>query len=300
MRVPLSWLREYVDVDLPAGELAHRLTMAGVEVGDIVEIGSWGDCVVGEVLSKRPHPQADRLSLCVVNAGDGELEVVCGAPNVAQGQKICFARVGAVLYNTHSGRHEALKPARIRGVVSNGMICSELELGLGEGHEGIVVLPDDAPVGAPLDDYMGDTILELELTPNRLDCLSILGVAHEVAALTGKRAAPPDVSYPEDGPPVADGVAISIADPDLCRRYTATVIRCISVGPSPAWMQERLTRAGVRPINNVVDATNYVMLEFNQPLHAFDYQKVKDRTVIVPPRPPRPSACKPWTASTAA
>ena len=189
MRVPLSWLREYVEVELAAGELAHRLTMAGVEVGDVIEIGSWGDCVVGHVLSVGPHPQADRLSLCRVNDGAGELEVVCGAPNVAAGQKICFARVGAVLYNAHSGKHEALKPARIRGVVSNGMICSELELGLGEGHEGIVVLSDDAPVGTPLDDYLGDTILELELTPNRLDCLSILGVAHEVAALTGKRVA---------------------------------------------------------------------------------------------------------------
>ena len=236
---------------------------------------------MGEVLSVRPHPQADRLSLCQVATGVDQLEVVCGAPNVAAGQKVCFARVGAVLYNTHSGRHEELKPARIRGVVSEGMICSELELGLGEGHEGIVVLPEDAPLGVPLDDYMGDTILELELTPNRLDCLSILGTAHEVAALTGKTVTPPSVEYPEDGPPVSDGVSISIADPDLCRRYTATVIRGISIGPSPAWVQERLNRSGVRPINNVVDATNYVMLEFNQPLHAFDYQCVKDHTVIV-------------------
>ena len=281
MKVPLSWLREYVDVDLPPGELAHRLTMAGVEVGDVIEIGPWDGCVVGEVLSVRPHPQADRLSLCQVATGVDQLEVVCGAPNVAAGQKVCFARVGAVLYNTHSGRHEELKAARIRGVVSEGMICSELELGLGEGHEGIVVLPEDAPLGIPLDDYMGDTILELELTPNRLDCLSILGTAHEVGALTGKTVTHPEVAYPEDGPPVSDGVSISIADPDLCRRYTAAVIRGISIGPSPTWMQERLTRAGVRPINNVVDVTNYVMLEFNQPLHAFDYRRVKDRTVIV-------------------
>ncbi len=281
MRVPLSWLREYVDVDLTPGELAHRLTMAGVEVGDVIEIGPWDGCVVGEVLSVRPHPQADRLSLCQVTTGVDQLEVVCGAPNVAAGQKVCFARVGAVLYNTHSGRHEELKAARIRGVVSEGMICSELELGLGEGHEGIVVLPEGAPLGVPLDEYLGDTILELELTPNRLDCLSVLGTAHEVGALTGKTVTPPNVEYPEDGPPVGDGVSISIADPDLCRRYTATVIRGISVGPSPAWMQERLTRAGVRPINNVVDVTNYVMLEFNQPLHAFDYRRVKGRTVIV-------------------
>ena len=281
MRVPLSWLREYVDIDTPADELAHRLTMAGVEVGDVIEIGSWGDCVVGQVLSVRPHPQADRLSLCQVGTGAEELEVVCGAPNVALGQKICFARVGAVLYNTHSGKHEPLKPARIRGIVSQGMICSELELGLGEGHEGIVVLPDEAPLGTPLDEYLGDTVLELELTPNRLDCLSLLGVAHEVAALTGKQVTSPEVDYPENGPPISEDVSISIADPDLCRRYTATLIKGIEIAPSPSWMQDRLTRAGVRPINNVVDVTNYVMLEFNQPLHAFDYRKVKDCTVIV-------------------
>jgi phenylalanyl-tRNA synthetase beta chain len=281
MKVPLSWLREYVEVDLPARELAHRLTMAGVEVGEVIEIGGWNECLVGQVTALRPHPQADRLSLCRVNTGAGELEVVCGAPNVALNQKVCFAGVGARLYNAHSGRHEALKPARIRGVVSQGMICSPLELGLGEDHTGIIVLPDDAPVGLPLDQYLGDAILDLEVTPNRLDCLSILGVAHEVAALTGKDVREPEVSYPEAGPPITDAVRISIADPDLCQRYTASLIRGVTIGPSPHWLQERLTRAGMRPINNVVDVTNYVMLEFNQPLHAFDFDRLEASTIIV-------------------
>ena len=275
-------MREYVDVDLPPHELAHRLTMAGVEVGEVTELGGWESCCVGEVLEVNPHPNADSLQLCRVNPGDGsEIEVVCGAPNVAAGQKICFARVGAHLFNTHSGRHETLKAARIRGVVSEGMICSELELGLGEAHEGIVVLPEDAPLGMALDDYLGDTILDLEITPNRLDCFSILGVAHEIGAITGKEVRVPEVSYREDGPPIIDEAMVSVADPDLCPRYTASLIQGLKIGPSPQWLQDRLTRAGLRPINNVVDVTNYVMLEFNQPLHAFDLDKVRDRTIIV-------------------
>ena len=282
MQIPLSWLREYVDIDLPPHELAHRLTMAGVEVGEVTELGGWDNCCVGEVLEVNPHPNADTLRLCRVNPGNGEeMEVVCGAPNVAAGQKICFARVGANLYNTHSGRQETLRAARIRGVVSEGMICSELELGLGDNHEGIVVLPDDAPMGMPLDDYLGDTILDLEVTPNRLDCFSILGVAHEIGALTGKQVRVPEVQYPEDGPPITGEAIVSVADPDLCHRYTASLIQGLKIGPSPQWLQDRLVRAGLRPISNVVDVTNYVMLEFNQPLHAFDLDKVRDKTVIV-------------------
>jgi len=281
MKVPLSWLRDYVGIDLPVDELAHRLTMAGVEVGEVLRSGDWTECFVGQVMDVRPHPQADRLTLCRVNTGAGELEVVCGAPNVAANQKICFAKVGANLFNAHSGKHESLKPARIRGVVSQGMICSELELGLGEDHAGIIVLPDDAPVGAPLDSYLGDTVLDLEVTPNRLDCLSILGVAHEVAALAGGAVREPDSSYPEEGTPVSEQVTITIADPDLCHRYTASLIDGVSIGPSPHWLQERLTKAGLRPINNVVDVTNYVMLEYNQPLHAFNFDRLQEGTIIV-------------------
>ena len=281
MKVPLSWLRQYVNVDIPADELAHRLTMAGVEVGEVQETGGWSEVYVGSVSAVRPHPNADRLRLCTVTTGSDEMEVVCGAPNVAEGQKICFARVGAYLYNAHSQRHETLAAARIRGVESQGMICSELELGLGDDHTGIIVLPDDAPLGEPLSDYMGDTIMDLELTPNRLDCLSMLGVAHEVAALTGGAVTEPEIAYEESGLHIEERVSISIADPGLCHRYTATVIDGVNIGPSPQWLQDRLTRAGLRPISNVVDVTNFVMLEYNQPLHAFDLGAVKDATVIV-------------------
>ena len=282
MLIPFSWLSEYVDIMLPPDEVAHRLTMAGIEVGDVITRGGWDNCVVGYVRSTRPHPNADTLTLCLVDPGDGpELEVVCGAPNVAAGQNICFARPGAFLLNTHTGRQEELKPARIRGVVSEGMICSEAELGLSNEHDGIIVLPADAAPGDPLNAVLGDTFLELELTPNRGDCLSILGVARELGAITGQPVRVPEIGYPEDGPPVDTLAKVTIADPDLCLRYTASVITGIQIAPSPAWMQDRLTRAGLRPINNVVDVTNYVMLEFNQPLHAFDLATVTDRHVVV-------------------
>ena len=281
MKVPLSWLRQYVDVDLPPQELAHRLTMAGIEVGEVDVIGGWTEVFVGHVKGVRPHPNADRLRLCVVTTGSEEMEVVCGAPNVAAEQNICFAKVGANVYNTHTERYETLEAATIRGVESQGMICSAVELGLGDDHAGIIVLPDDAPVGTLLDDYLGDVVLDLELTPNRLDCLSILGVAHEVAALTGKAVREPETKYEESGAAISDQVKISVADPDLCRRYTASLLQGVKIGPSPQWLQDRLTRAGLRPINNVVDVTNFVMLEYNQPLHSFDYDLIKDHTVIV-------------------
>jgi len=281
MKVPLSWLKQYVDVDLPAQDLAHRLTMAGIEVGEVEVIGGWSEVFVGQVTGVRPHPNADRLRLCVVSTGSDELEVVCGAPNVAAGQNICFAKVGANIYNTHTERHEVLEAAKIRGVESRGMICSAVELGLGDDHSGIIELPEDAPVGALLVDYLGDTVLDLELTPNRLDCLSVLGVAHEVAALTGKTVKEPETNYKEAGAPITEQIYISVESPELCRRYTASLLQGVKIGPSPQWLQDRLTRAGLRPINNVVDVTNFVMLEYNQPLHSFDYDLIKDATVIV-------------------
>ena len=282
MLIPFSWLSEYVDITLPPDELAHRLTMGGIEVGDVVTRGGWDGCVVGYVRATRPHPNADTLTLCEVDPGDGSpLEVVCGAPNVAAGQKICFARPGVTLLNMHTGRREELKPARIRGIVSEGMICSEAELEISDEHEGIIVLPDDAEVGAVLDDVLGDTFLELELTPNRGDCLSMLGVAREIGAITGQEVRVPEIAYAESDTPVSELAKVSIADPDLCLRYTASVVTGIAIGPSPHWLQDRLIRAGLRPINNVVDVTNYVMLEFNQPLHAFDLDTVTDRHVVV-------------------
>ena len=238
--------------------------------------------VVGHVLKVDPHPNADRLSLPTVDIGDGgTATVVCGAPNVAAGQKIAFAREGARLFSPHSGKMDTLKRARIRGVESAGMVCSPLELGLGEDHDGILVLDDEAPIGTPLSDYLGDAVLDAEVTSNRPDCLSILGIAHEVAAITGESVTEPDHAYAESDEDIEDQATIEIADPDLCYRYTASLISGVNIGPSPQWLRDALTRAGQRPINNVVDITNYVMLEYGQPLHAFDFDTCKDRTIIV-------------------
>ncbi len=281
MKVPLSWLKEYVEINVPVAELAHRLTMAGTEVASVSTIGGWTNCYVGFVSDVVQHPNADRLTLCTVDTGEKQMQVVCGAPNVAKGQKIAFAEVGAELFNTHSGKVEPLKAAKIRGVVSEGMICSEQELRIGDDHTGILVLPEDAPVGAPLSDYMGDHVLDLEVTPNRPDCLSMLGVAREVAAVTSTSVHEPEASYPEEGSPIGSQVNVEVADPDLCPRYTASLITGLQVEPSPRWFQDRLIKAGLRPINNVVDVTNYVMLEYNQPLHAFDYTTMKENKIVV-------------------
>ena len=282
MKVSLKWLREYVPVTLPPEELAHRLTMAGIEVGEIHTVGgSWDSIFVGRVARVIKHPNADRLTLCTVDLPNETFEVVCGAPNVAEGQNIAFARLGARLLDGHSGKTMTLKAAKIRGVVSQGMICSEKELGLSEEHEGILVLSPDAPLGAPLIDHLGDSILELEVTPNRPDCLSMLGVAWEVAALTGAVVSMPEISYEEHGSPIEKLASVEIADPDLCARYTASVVTGLEVAESPHWMQERLLAAGMRPINNIVDITNYVMLEYGQPLHAFDYDGIEDGKITV-------------------
>ncbi|MEX0762911.1 MAG: phenylalanine--tRNA ligase subunit beta [Dehalococcoidia bacterium] len=281
MRIPLSWLREYVRVDLAPEDLAHRLTMAGTEVGAIERTGDWSNVVVGLVKQVKPHPDADRLRLVTVYNGDSEVEVVCGAPNVAEGQKIAYASVGAELIDGHTGKPSKLKRSKIRGVVSEGMVCSEKELGLGESHEGILVLDPDAETGTPLGDVIGETILDLELTPNRPDCLGVLGIAREVAALTGAQLVEPPIDYEQAGQSVDSLAKVVIEAPDLCPRYTASVISGIKIGPSPQWLAGRLRAVGERPINNVVDVTNYVMFEMGQPLHAFDFDKVVDKTVLV-------------------
>lgn len=283
MRVPLKWLADYVDVSLPTKELAHRLTMAGLAVERIESSGGdWEGISVGLVTAVDPHPNADRLRLTTVELGGGErMTVVCGAPNVAAGQKVAFARTGARLIDGHTGESTVLKSAVIRGVESAGMVCSEKELGISDEHTGILVLPDDAPVGMPLAQYMGDTILDVDVTPNRPDCLSMMGIAREVAALSGTSACEPDISYPEEGLAIAGRASVEIADPDLCSRYVATLVEDVKIGPSPAWMQERLIAAGMRPINTVVDITNYVMLELGQPLHAFDFERLGEGKVVV-------------------
>lgn len=287
MRAPIGWLREYVDINLPVEDLAERLTLAGLEVKSVDRIGDWWDrerVVVGQVVRVDPHPNADRLTLPVVDYGGPQtIQVVTGAPNIKVGEagaKVVLALTGARLIDGHSEERRwiTLKPGRIRGVASEGMVCSEKELDLSEEHEGILILPDDAPLGMPLTDYLGDTVLDIDLTPNLARCLSIIGIAREVAALTG---APLKLKRPEmvvEGPAAADQIDVVIDDPDLCPRYAATVIRGIKLGPSPFWMQRRLQLCGVRPISNIVDITNYVMLEWGQPLHAFDYNRLRGPT----------------------
>ena len=270
-------------VSLEPKELAHKLTMAGLEVGNVEEVGeAWEGVRVGKVREVNKHPNADRLSLCTVGLPGETHEVVCGAPNVAAGQNIAFAKVGAQLFDGHSGKSVKLKAAKIRGVVSNGMICSEKRAWDVRGTRGhsSSCRRTHRP-GMPLFEYLGDSILELELTPNRPDCLSMLGVAQEVAALTGEQIMTPNVSYEEEARSAVDLASVEIADPDLCSRYTASIVTGLKVGPSPVWMQERLKACGMRPINNVVDITNYVMMEYGQPLHAFDYDKIKDHKIIV-------------------
>lgn len=285
MKIPVSWLKRYVSVSAPPANLAHRLTMAGVEVHGIDMIGDEWDpnkITVGQITKTDRHPNADRLTLPTIDLGQNEtITVVCGAPNLKPGQKIAFAKEGASLFNAKTKRLEILKKATIRGIESKGMVCSPLELGLGEDHDGIMVLNDDAPVGTSLVDYLGDTILDIDVTPNRPDCLSVLGIAREVAATTGQTVTEPNAVYSENGPAIENELRIEIANPEFCSRYTASLISGVEIGPSPRWMQEILRKVGQRPINNIVDITNYVMLEYGQPLHAFDFDQISGNSIFV-------------------
>jgi phenylalanyl-tRNA synthetase beta chain len=282
MKVSLKWLKDYVDIKLTIGELAARLTMAGLEVKGIQTVGgTWDNVVIGEVVALNPHPNADRLKLATVNLGTEQVTTVCGAPNISLGQRVTFAHIGARLIDPHTGEAVVLEPAKIRGVVSEGMVCSEKELGISDSHEGILVLPPEAPIGVPLGAYLGDVILDLDITPNRPDCLSVIGIAREIAVLTGEPLCLPEIHYEETEKPIDSFASVDIVDPDPCPRYCASLVTGIKIAPSPSWLQQRLNNCGMRPINNVVDVTNYVMLEYGQPLHAFDYQKLKGRQIIV-------------------
>jgi phenylalanyl-tRNA synthetase beta chain len=282
MKISLKWLKDYIDIGISPKDLADRLMMSGNEVKAVETTGAgWEHVVIARILSVNPHPNADRLRLATVTTGTEEHTVVCGAPNLNTGDKIVFATLGAELKDGHTGQMIRLKPAKIRGVESKGMICSEMELGISQNHEGILVLPADAPLGAALSDYLGDTVIDLDVTPNRPDCLSIIGIAREAAALTGGNLHIPAVSYVEIDDPVEKCISIEIQAPDLCRRYCATLIRDVVIKPSPQWMQDRLISSGMRPINNIVDISNYVMLEYGQPLHTFDYDKISGKKIIV-------------------
>lgn len=277
MRVSLSWLNELVRVDVPAARLAEMLSMSGTKVETIVEPAKdISGVVVAEVLAIADHPNADNLVLVDV-ALPGESErVVCGVRNFSVGDRVPYARIGARLPGLE------ISERKIRGEVSRGMLCSGAELGISKDHAGILVLPPDAEVGTDVSSVLGldDTMLELELTPDRPDCTGMIGIAREVAALLGHELQLPDASA-EAGGSSPSGVAVKIADAEGCPRYLARYVEDVTVGTSPSWMSSRLLAAGIRPISNVVDATNYVMLETGQPLHAFDADKIKDRSIVV-------------------
>lgn len=280
MRVSYKWLSEYVDLSgYTADQLAEMLTRSGVEV-DQVEYLNKGveQVVVGRVVTKEQHPNADKLSVCTVDVGEAEhLQIVCGAPNVAAGQKVPVALVGAILPGDFK-----IKRAKLRGVESQGMICSAQELGMNDRllpkafQEGILVLPEHVEVGKNIVELLGldDAVLELDLTPNRSDCLSMIGVAYEVSAIIDRPLTLPALHLEESALKASDRLTVAIQDVDHCSHYTARVIDQLTIGPAPLWMQNRLLRAGIRPINNIVDITNYVMLECGQPLHAFDAERI--------------------------
>jgi phenylalanyl-tRNA synthetase beta chain len=315
MKVPVSWLKEFVDIELSIPELAHRLTLAGLEVEEIRYVGlplpegevdphtgrqrsigasvfglAWDPdkLVVGEILEVMPHPNADRLVLCRLNDGNQEHTVLTGAPNLfpykGQGAletplKVAYAREGATLYDGHKDELElfTLKRAEIRGVESYSMACSEKELGISDEHEGVILLDEEAPVGAPLAEYMGDVVLDITLTPNVARNANIVGVAREVSALTGMPFREPSYDVPWKGSTIAGQVSLNITEPEFNPRFVLGLIEDIEIGPSPYWVQLRLELAGMRPINNIVDATNYAMLEVGEPLHAFDFDVLVER-----------------------
>ncbi len=270
MRVPLSWLRELVDIDLTPEQLAERLTLLGMEVQKIERWGAdWEQVVTGELLTVERHPRADRLSLTTVTLGDGSepLSIVCGATNIAPGQRIPVALPGAILPGDRR-----IERAEKMGVVSNGMLCSGEELHLTGDGDGILILPAGTPLGVPLADLYGDVVLDVDVKPNRGDALSILGLAREVAAATGRPVRERgEIEVLEgDGPATADRLVVDVRDPDLCPRFVGRWVSGVTVGPAPDRVQMRLLAAGMRPISNVVDASNYVMLELGKPIHTFD------------------------------
>jgi phenylalanyl-tRNA synthetase beta chain len=282
MNVPFSWLSDYVDTGLSPSDLASRLTMAGLEAEQLTQIGAeWANVFVGEVLSVSRHPDADKLVLADVAAGEHRLTVVTGAPNIAEGQKVALALAGARLVDAYADelKYKTLKPGNIRGVRSEGMVCSEKELGLSDEHEGILVLEAGAPVGMPLSEYLGDTVIEFEITPNLVHAFSVVGIAREAGAVADVPVTMPAVFDLAQAPQRNDLVQIDASD--LCRRYHAVVIDGVNVGPSPTWMARRLQNAGIRPVNNLVDVTNFVMLELGQPLHAFDLAFLEGERIVV-------------------
>jgi len=279
MKVSLNWLREYVRISMSPAELAHLLTMAGLEVEGMEPIcESLDGMVVAKIVSVNAHPNADRLSVCEVDTGEDLVSVVCGAPNVTQGMLAPMALAGARLPNG-----QTMKASRIRGVVSCGMLLAEDELGLTNDHSGLMTLPSNLRVGDPLSSALTlpDWVLDVGITPNRPDCANVLGIAREISAATGESLRRPSVEMEASGPPIEELTRVTIHDPEGCPRYVAGMIQNVTLGPAPFWMRYRLYQSGVRSINNLVDVTNYVMMEMGQPLHAFDHHRLRQGRIEV-------------------
>jgi phenylalanyl-tRNA synthetase beta chain len=287
MKIVYSWLKEIVDINVPAQELADALTGAGLEVASLQQIRVPAKVKVAKILEVSKHPNADKLTVCSVDIGEGvpsgtpsgtPLTIVCGAPNTKAGMLSPLAIVGAVL-----GPNMTVKKAKLRGIESFGMLCSERELGLSDDHSGIMSLPGHFKIGDELSIYYPeDAVIEIEITPSRGDCLSVIGVAREVAARYGVQLKETAVRPEEQlRDPIKNAITVSIEDPAGCPRYAGRLIRGVTIQPSPEWMQRRLTLAGLRPINNIVDITNYLMLHYGQPMHAFDYNLISGRKIIV-------------------
>ncbi len=276
MKFTYNWLKQYVEEPWSPGELAEKLTFAGIEVEDVVSLGGKipAQVVVAQILSSEKHPNADKLSVCRVNDGTGERQIVCGAKNYRVGDKVPLALPGAAMAAGFT-----IKESKLRGELSQGMMCSAEELGLPKGEDGLLILPTDAPVGRNFAEYWGggDSVFDIEVTPNRPDWLSVIGIAREVAALTGHALRRPEVTTEN----TESTENVTVEAPDLCPRYTARMIRGVKIGPSPAWLKQILEKVGMRSINNVVDVTNYVLLESGHPLHAFDYRRLKGGKIVV-------------------
>lgn len=279
MIVTSNWLKDFVDFDLSPEELSHRLTMVGLEIDAMEKLGEGLDSViVARLASVEPHPEADRLTLCQVETGSETVQVVCGATNHRAGDLVALAQVGSVLPGDFK-----IKKSKIRGVESQGMLCSEKELQLAEESAGIMILPAGLTLGQPVFAALGlkDVRLELGLTPNRADCLSVIGVAREVAAMVGQKVHLPTSPLLEQGRAMADETSVTIEQPAMCPRYAARLIKGVKIGPSPEWLVRRLETVGMRSISNVVDVTNYVLLELGHPLHAFDFNLLRGRRIVV-------------------
>ena len=287
MKISLRWLERYVDINVTAEELGEQLTMVGLEVESIEDQGDkYKNFVVGEVLEVRKHPNADKLTLCKVFVGRESLQIVCGAPNVAPHQKVPVGLVGAVVpHNQHDpeGKPFSLSHVKVRGEDSYGMICSAYELNLGDDRDGIMILENNISAGMPLSGYLGldDTVFEVGITPNRPDAMSHIGVAREVGALLGKKLKFPDFDLKESRTSVRNHASVVIRETRDCPRYNARVIFGVKIGASPKWLQRAMEAVGIRPVNNIVDITNFVLMECGHPLHAFDYDRISGHAITV-------------------